>query len=1111
MYDTSSYLTEIEDINCSGQLFREKIFSLKQLLERVCKSLTRDEPMQFSTLFSRIVFVSQKFDVEKQTEWQLQNLRVKASELIRNPDLQIDEFEYRRAERAVIELCFAASSNASGLVANRSRSAVESKKPLPNDTFRAHLLKIDRSKKQLLVVPEASPEAELIVKYSDASTTLSDHKICERFWENAQLNLINCTIDKKGYFTPKYIILEPDYLIDASAIAECFQNYSVSPLHYFRNKFEGKENRSYLLLGNLANFFLDELIFAQNIDDVKFEDVFLQSFKQSPFEYTSCEDIRSTDDFRTFTEKAKQQFDNIRRVIKEDFPRRGIDVHQCTLEPSFFSEKFGFQGRLDLLHIAPDAKNAHIVELKSGKLPYPQIDTGKIALNHEVQTAVYRFMVESVFGKDARQIDAAILYSAGNTPGENLRFSAVYQALEKEIVNVRNSIIANEYALMQGDNEQVRALFKELFQSANQEKLPSFFIQKIEKIRATLSQCRAYELDYFFRYIRFISRELYLQKIGDAEYESPTGLASLWNSDFGERANALDVLFNLSIDTIIDSDNDMTIHFARNRTDNNIVNFREGEICIVYPRRFENDTVLNTQILKGTIVQITQQSVEVRFRYKQKNRTFFDTNPLWAIEHDTLDSSHNSMYKSLFTFLESSVQKRDLLLGLEKPCYPRHLRSPKIEDIVQKALTAQDYFLIVGPPGTGKTSIFARRLIEEYHKDTEKNILVLAYTNRAVDELCEAVNAAFDCKSGECGAFIRVGTELSCATPYRHRLLQNISESARNREELRQEIEKTRIFISTLASINGRQELFGLKHFHVAIIDEASQIPEPQIIGLLPRFDKFVMIGDHNQLSTIVLQKMHSSEIHEPMLREIGITNCRDSLFERLLRRCIENKWTNAYAQLTHQGRMHADIAAFPARFFYNENLFPILDWQLQKWELNNSSKDIYHTSIANNRTVFFSTEKQYRPSSSNKINEAEAEIAVKLIQSIQSVYEENRITFDPRNIGIIAPYRNQIALIRHQLSQTEIPGFEQIMVDTVERFQGSQRDVIIVSFCVNKPYQLDFLCNLNHNGTVDRKLNVALTRARQQLFLIGNAQILKKHPIYATLLDFYKDNLLCI
>jgi len=79
----------------------------------------------------------------------------------------------------------------------------------------------------------------------------------------------------------------------------------------------------------------------------------------------------------------------------------------------------------------PNDNDAKIVELKSGRLPFPSYDSGKIALNHEVQTAVYRMMVESVFGKDARHVDAAILYSAGNEPGENLRFAAVYRELEK--------------------------------------------------------------------------------------------------------------------------------------------------------------------------------------------------------------------------------------------------------------------------------------------------------------------------------------------------------------------------------------------------------------------------------------------------------------------------------------------------------------------------------------------------------------------------------------------------------------------------------------------------------------------------------------------------------
>lgn len=1113
MIDLQPYISETEELSATPDHPKKKLYELKRILERLSRELTSNEPIQFSNLFSRLVFVAQKHHLPKQLEWQLQHFRVKEKELRSEQEPEAATQLFRSAVKAMTELFRFLQEGSTVTV--QTAGAEDQVAGISSHTLRVHLLKIDNNKRELLCVAESTPGTELMVRYD--LPHLGDNLTATEvpFREGAQLNLIDCEIDKEGYFIPRLIVLEPDYLIDASAIAECFQDYAITPLHYFRNKFETRENRSYLLLGNLANFFLDELVFAEKPDEVSFGDVFLRSFRQSPFEYTSCEDIRSDDDFRLFMQKAKRQFDHIRRVISDDFPRRAIDVHQCTLEPSFFSERFGFQGRLDLLHLPAGEAEAKIVELKSGRLPYPAYDSGRIALNHEVQTAVYRLMVESVFGKDARHVEAAILYSAGENPGENLRFAPVYRELEKMIIHVRNLIVANEQMIIQGDNGTVEELFSSLFNSVlTERRLPDFYKVKIEDIRTVLSQCSDLEKTWFYRYIRFIARELYLQKIGDIEYESPTGLASLWNSDFSERAAALDLLYNLTISEIDDSGNDMTIFFSRNREDNDIVNFREGEICIVYPRQDENDSVLNRQILKGSIVCITREMVEVRFRYKQRNHRFFSENRLWAIEHDSMDSSYNNMYRSIYAFLNASKQKRELLLGLRAPGNRETtpINPPDYpEDIIQKAMQADDYFLIVGPPGTGKTSIFARRLIEEYHKRPDNNILVLAYTNRAVDELCEAINAAFGCVEGACDSYIRVGTELSCAEPYRHRLLLQISEKAKNRESLRQEIRQCRIYVSTLSSIQGRMELFALKHFHLAIIDEASQILEPQIIGLLPRFDKFIMIGDHNQLATIVLQKPFLSRIEEPELRETGITDCRDSLFERLLRRCTEQRWHHAFAQLTRQGRMHNDIAAFPATFFYSGSLLPALDWQSDAWSLNHSSVNFFHRHVAAERTLFFSTERICGPTLSDKINKTEADTIVRLIQSIQTLYAANRKTFDSSTIGIIAPYRNQIALIRHQLSESGFAGADQIMIDTVERFQGSQRDVIILSFCVNKLYQMNFLCQLNHDGTVDRKLNVAITRARQQLFLIGNARILKQHPVYATLIDFYRKKLIVL
>ncbi len=1133
------------------------------------------------------------------------------------------------------------------------------------DIVRVRLVSKDDALRHLLCEPTDRSGRLVTVKYGVPSINSVFNDSVERFKERERINLVECRVDEDGCIVPSFFILEPDYLIDASAIAECFQDYFVSPIHYFRNKFEEKENRSYLLLGNLANFFLDELVFADDPNEVSFDTVFQQSFKQSPFEYASCKDIRQNNDFREFMQKAKQQFENIRRVIRDDFPRQGIDAHRCTLEPSFFSEKFGFQGRLDLLQpgakdeqdakptttekkisvenkVAASEKNT-IVELKSGRLPFPSYNRSKIALNHEVQTAVYRLMMKSVTG-NAGGVDTSILYSAGNRPGENLRVATEKESLEKTILHLRNLIIANEKELISGDNCAVESLFNTMFASIDEEdKLPAFYVNRIKAIKRRLTGCSELERDYFYRYTRFISRELYHQKIGDIDREAPTGVASLWNSSFEERVDALDVIFDLSIVEINDAGNDMVIRFApssainktigekkyesRNEgtaeetaeeaTDSNqtaIVNFRIGDICIVYPREDGRDTVLNRQVLKGSIARINPDEVVVRFRYKQKNRHYFRKNRLWAIEHDTLDSSTNTMYKGLFSFLEAPKKKRKLIMGLTAPqgdngttnrySSPRKIIEKPInldpdkedsrpitceldypDNIIQQAIEAQDYFLIVGPPGTGKTSIFARRLIEHYYAQPDTNIMVLAYTNRAVDELCEAIHVALNDDNGQydeneeqrekentggqekqeeqeeqeeqkeqgkrgkrgeqkerkkqhkCNSYIRVGSELGCAPPFRERLLQRIAEKSENREALLNEIDRTRIFVSTIASINGRLELFQLKRFHIAIIDEASQILEPQIIGLLPQFDKFVMIGDHNQLATIVLQDQSDSMIEEPLLRQAGIIDCRDSMFERLMLQCIKNRWDHAYAQLTQQGRMHEDIAAFPATHFYPRGLTSANEWQSEKWVLTAPSNHPLQELVAKERIAFISTEKIHspivvqkshtandatippapsvsinttsRPSApSTKINEAEAQLITDLLHALREVYLTNGLRFNATSVGIIAPYRNQVALIRQKMFQSGFPETEKVMIETVERFQGSQRNVILVSFCVNRAEQMHYLCAMNRKGTVDRKLNVAITRARQQLFLVGNGAIIRENPIYARLLDHYSNKI---
>ena len=1107
----SDYLSEIQQIDSSDLSLRNKYIRLKRILERGCKDITTGESLQFPSLFSRLVFISQKYELPKSLEWQLQNIRIKASFLQQNDKNLVSPGQYQQAKEGLENFLLYIEGEKQDF--NYVEDTVFDYEPVPHDLsnkIRVQVLEIDTENELLICQSESLIGKSLIVRYNVSPVNNIFNETIERLWIGAQLNLIDVKTDDAGVYIPKMFVLEPDYLIDASAMAECFQSYGSSYLHYFRRKFEPNANTHYILLGNLANFFLDELIYAGDADSLSFEEIFMKSFRSMPFEYAACKEISDNGAFKEFMVKARSQFENIKRVVLNDMPANGFDASSCTLEPSFFCEKYGFQGRLDLLQLSNDETGIdRIIELKSGKPPYPREDVTKIAPNHETQTAIYRLMIQSVFGKDARHIYPTILYSSAENAGENIRFAAIYQQLEKEIINVRNLIVATEHDVYIGDTQHVEKVFRNLFNLNNYGRAPQFFIDKLAELEKVIDKATPLERIYFYRYIRFITRELYLQKTGDEGYNTSMSVSALWNTSFEERQDSLDLIANLEIEDIDDSGRDMIIRFRRDKDE--CVNFREGEICILYPRHKSEESVLTNQILKGTVVEISSYHVVLRFRYKQRNRNFFSRYKYWAVEHDRLDHSYNAMYKSLYAFLSSPNDKKELLLGLREPLSSTlyelttdATKEAKQKNIIDKALAAEDYFLIVGPPGTGKTSIFARQLIECFYAGENTNILVMAYTNRAVDELCASICQAFGESEDKCDRYIRIGSELSCGEGSRHRLLQNISHQAGNRKELIRTIDSTRIFVGTLASITGKPELFDLKNFNIAIIDEASQILEPQIMGLLPLFDKFIMIGDHKQLSTITLQDENKSKVEEAVLNDIQLSDCRESLFERLFHICQKQGWTQAYDTLTYHGRMHEDIASLVNISFYDNMLHAATDRQYKPLAYQTYDRsDKLQSLIATKRTAFLPVRETDNTNNSDKLNKQEADVVISLIKAILEIYRLNNMAFDTRKtIGVITPYRNQIALIKHKLEETEIPELNNIMVDTVERYQGSQRDIIILSFCFNKPYQLRFFSNLNRERTVDRKLNVALTRAREQLFMIGNDYILNQSPIYREIVN---------
>lgn len=1112
-----NYIHEINEslsqIYKSDFSFRDKYVYLWKSLENVATELTNKETIQFPYLFSKIVFLAQKYKLPKKLEYELQQIRVVGNKLRNNKQYDLKDSQFHYSYNLFTTFLNYVSGKITDLVSEESFRVDNSLASTVPEKLRIQVTYIDFEKYCFTGVSVAESSEEYVIQLGIDSINQVFEETFKQLWIGAQLNLIDCKRNEAGSLIPSLLVLEPDYLIDASAISECFQNFAQSPLMYILRKIEPYSASEHILLGNLANFILDELINSDDPQKLNFRDIFLKSFRQMPFEYSVCKEIQTSETFTLFMNKAENQFENIKRVVLNDLQQSGFQREKCILEPSFYSEKYGFQGRLDLLELDNKDQLTRILELKSGKTPWPQTDTSKVAVNHIVQISVYRMMIESVFNLDFRNIHTLLLYSAADKVGENLRLSAPPLSFYKEILNLRNQIVAQEHRLYTSNIIDLDKLFEELFCADNYgSRVPDFFIDKLNKVKEIYTRSSPLERTYFLRFVIFVSRELYIMKLEDSEGDKSMSLAALWNTSFDERKRNLELISDLTIRSINEESIGMNIVFEK-PSHNDSVNFREGEICVLYPRKTDQDNILSNQILKGTIVQIAVDFITVKFRFKQRFREYFDNNQFWVIEHDKLDHGFNAMFKSLFAFLKSPQIKKDILLGLSEPRAVAMNYTPdqsQSEDeihkqkVITKALLAEDYFLIVGPPGTGKTSVFAKTLIERIYAETTDSVLVMAYTNRAVDELCASIVEATRQHSGN--SFIRIGSQHTCASEYRNHLLQNMAEECNNRKQLVERLTNTRIFVGTLASIVGKPELMEFKRFRIAIIDEASQILEPQIIGLLPLFEKFIMIGDHKQLSTISQQSTNHSKVCEQALQNIELHDCRESMFERLYRLANQNGWTHAYDTLTYHGRMHEEIANLVNHDFYNGILQPLSLRQKEALTTNAqaSSNNDLKQIISNNRNVFFHVANPY--SISSKINEPEALLVAELVTNILDIYKERGKEFiADKTLGIITPYRNQIATIKALLSKMNVPVLANVMVDTVERYQGSQRDIIIVSFCFNNTFQLTSFSNMNKDNTVDRKLNVALTRAREQLFLIGNKDIMNRNTIYRTLLDKIK------
>ena len=558
--------------------------------------------------------------------------------------------------------------------------------------------------------------------------------------------------------------------------------------------------------------------------------------------------------------------------------------------------------------------------------------------------------------------------------------------------------------------------------------------------------------------------------------------------------------------------------------------FAAGLSAALFSNAGETGNKNERLFIQGVIRKIKNETIQLLVKSKEDL-------PDWIYEGklglDLLydETSYKEMDIALHKVLKARGKDRlvhlsNIMLGYKKPKFDT-LRNQFYNDklnasqnkALQKVLEAEEVAIIHGPPGTGKTTILVECVVQVLKK--EKQVLVVAPSNTAVDLLAQklidkglnVLRLGHPARIDEDLQTHTFDYQLTQHSHYKHikdmkkeaqtlrnkaqKFKRNFGEEERTarRENykaarqllddvrtMEQQIEKdvlaqTQVVTATL--VGAALPVLHNTMFSTVFIDEAAQALEPACWIPITRAEKVVLAGDHWQLPPTV-KSMEAQK--EGLLK---------SLFEKTIDRIPE-----AAVMLQTQYRMNEQIMAFPAQWFYNNELKAA----------NNVKKHTLHREgvLLNRPFDFIDTagcgfEEEQEPDSLSTRNPQEADLAFKYLEMM---YEEMENLYpglcNQTSLGIIAPYKAQVRYLQDRLTHSPISAYEKnISIHTVDGFQGQERDIIAI--CMTRS---------NENGNIGflndlRRTNVAMTRARKKLILIGDSATLANHDFYKQLLDF--------
>lgn len=484
------------------------------------------------------------------------------------------------------------------------------------------------------------------------------------------------------------------------------------------------------------------------------------------------------------------------------------------------------------------------------------------------------------------------------------------------------------------------------------------------------------------------------------------------------------------------------------------------------------------------------------------------------------ETSYKAMFAALKEVLSAQGDRlaglRDILLG-KSPAAKRELfptrfpwLNPSQESAVNRVLASKDVAIVHGPPGTGKTTTLVEAVYETLHR--ENQVMVCAQSNTAVDWIAEklvdrGVNVL------RIGNPTRVNDKMLSFTYERRfeahpdyselwgirKAIREIQSGFRTKSRSERETERNRLSrlkyratelemkidaglfgearVIACTLVGAANRLLAAHHFTTLFIDEAAQAMEAACWIAIGKADRVVLAGDYQQLPPTV--KCPEA--------------ARDGLGQTLMQTIALNK-PEAVSLLDLQYRMNETIMRFPSRWFYNNRLKAapevrgrgILEWDTP----------VVWTDTAGCEYL------EQQEESLSRLNKREAELLVLQLQVYIENISKKRVLEEQIDFGIISPYKAQVYCLRSLVKRNAFfkPFRKLITIHTVDGFQGQERDVILISLVrANEAGQIGFLNDL-------RRMNVAITRARMKLIIIGDASTLSHHAFYRNLYQYIQE-----